>query len=133
MKILICGKGGSEKSTISALLAEELASRGYKVLVVDTDESNFGLYKHMGLEQPKDFMESLGGKAGLREKLRGFMKSEGKENPKMIDGQFGIEDIPWRWLHVQITLLWWRSARFTITARGVPAPWEPWPGSFWRS
>jgi len=67
MKILICGKGGSGKSTISALLAEELASKGHKVLVVDTDESNFGLYKHLGMEQPKDFMESLGGKAGLRQ------------------------------------------------------------------
>ena len=94
MKIVICGKGGSGKSTIAALLAEELASKGNKVIVVDTDESNFGLYKHLGLEQPKDFMESFGGKAGLREKLMGFMRSEGKEKLKMINEQFGIKDIP---------------------------------------
>jgi len=94
MKILICGKGGSGKSTISALLAEELASKGHKVLVVDTDESNFGLYKHLGMEQPKDFMESLGGKAGLRDKLRAFIRSEGSEMPNMMPEQFCIDEIP---------------------------------------
>ena len=94
MKILICGEGGSGKSTISALLAEELASKGHKVLVVDTDESNFGLYKHLGMEQPKDFMESLGGKAGLRDKLMAFIRSEGSEMPNMMPEQFCIDEIP---------------------------------------
>ncbi|MFB3764497.1 MAG: AAA family ATPase [Methanotrichaceae archaeon] len=93
MKISICGKGGSGKSTISALLANELASKGHKVLVVDTDESNFGLYKHLGLEQPKDFMESLGGKAGLRDKLMAFIRSEGKERTSMMPEQFCVDDI----------------------------------------
>ena len=93
MKILICGKGGSGKSTISALLANELASKGYKVLVVDTDESNFGLYKHLGLEQPKDFMDSLGGKAGLRDKLMAFIRSEGRERTSMMPDQFSVDDI----------------------------------------
>ena len=53
MKIVICGKGGSGKSTISALLAREIAKKGNEVLVVDTDESNFGLYKQLGFEQPR--------------------------------------------------------------------------------
>lgn len=57
MKFVICGKGGSGKSTVSALIAQQMASRGEKVLVVDTDESNFGLYKQLGLPQPKDFMD----------------------------------------------------------------------------
>ncbi len=57
MKLVICGKGGSGKSTVSALIAQEIASRGEMVLVVDTDESNFGLYKQLGLPQPKDFMD----------------------------------------------------------------------------
>lgn len=38
MKILICGKGGSGKSTVSALLARELSKNADRVLVVDTDE-----------------------------------------------------------------------------------------------
>jgi CO dehydrogenase maturation factor len=37
MKISVCGKGGSGKSTIVALLANEAQVRGYRVLVVDSD------------------------------------------------------------------------------------------------
>ena len=93
MKIVICGKGGSGKSTVSALMAKELATRGEKVLVVDTDESNFGLYKQLGLPQPKDFMDSLGGKKGLGERMRRFMRSEGKEKLSILE-EFTPADIP---------------------------------------
>ncbi|MFZ2470613.1 MAG: P-loop NTPase [Methanothrix sp.] len=93
MKILICGKGGSGKSTVSALLAQEIAKRGNDVLVVDTDESNFGLYKQLGFVQPKDFMESLGGKKALSEKIMKFIRAENREVLKILD-EFTIEDIP---------------------------------------
>lgn len=93
MKIVICGKGGSGKSTVSALLAKEIARRKYEVLVVDTDESNFGLYKQLGFEQPRDFMESLGGKKALSEKLMKFIRSERREGLKILD-EFTIKDIP---------------------------------------
>ena len=93
MKLVICGKGGSGKSTVSALMAKELAARGEKVLVVDTDESNFGLYKQLGLPQPKDFMDSLGGKKGLGERMRKFMRSEGKEKLSILE-DFTPADIP---------------------------------------
>ena len=43
MKMILCGKGGCGKSTISALLARAFTKRGMNVLVVDADESNFGL------------------------------------------------------------------------------------------
>jgi CO dehydrogenase maturation factor len=93
MKIVICGKGGSGKSTISALLAREIAKKGNEVLVVDTDESNFGLYKQLGFEQPKDFMESLGGKKALSEKLMKFIRSEQRERLQILE-EFTIKDIP---------------------------------------
>jgi CO dehydrogenase maturation factor len=93
MKLVICGKGGCGKSTVSALMAREMTDRGDRVLVVDTDESNFGLYKHLGLEQPKDFMDSLGGKKGLGERMRKFMRSEGKEKLSILE-DFSLEDIP---------------------------------------
>ncbi len=93
MKLVICGKGGCGKSTVSALMAREMTTRGDRVLVVDTDESNFGLYKHLGLEQPKDFMESVGGKKGLGERMRKFMRSEGKEKLSILE-DFSLEDIP---------------------------------------
>jgi CO dehydrogenase maturation factor len=93
VKLVVCGKGGSGKSTVSALLAMEMARRGNQVLVVDTDESNFGLYKQLGLEQPKDFMDSLGGKKGLSEKLMKFIRSEGREKLNILE-EFTPEDIP---------------------------------------
>ncbi len=62
MKLMVCGKGGCGKSTISALLAKEYARQGKQVLVIDNDESNFGLHKQLGLELPPDFTGYLGGK-----------------------------------------------------------------------
>jgi CO dehydrogenase maturation factor len=93
MKLVICGKGGSGKSTASALIAREIKARGEKVLVVDTDESNFGLYKQLGLNQPKDFMDSFGGKRGLGEKMRMSRRAEGEKKPNLLD-EFAIDDIP---------------------------------------
>ena len=47
MKLILCGKGGSGKSRISALLARAYAARGMRLLVVDSDESNFGLHRQL--------------------------------------------------------------------------------------
>ncbi|MBN1838337.1 MAG: P-loop NTPase [Spirochaetales bacterium] len=70
MKILVCGKGGTGKSTLTALLAKEIAGRGNRVLVVDSDESNFGLGNLLGMDKPRDFMEYFGGKKVLFEKVK---------------------------------------------------------------
>lgn len=80
MKISVCGKGGSGKSTIVTLLARAAQKRGLMVLVVDSDESNSGLFRMLGFESPPlPLMELLGGKAGLKEKMRNpavFQQSE---------------------------------------------------------
>ena len=47
-KIAICGKGGCGKSVTTRLLADGLAVRGHRVLVVDADESNTGLPRMLG-------------------------------------------------------------------------------------
>jgi len=70
MKLLICGKGGSGKSTVAALLACAMQKRGKKVFLVDADESNIGLYRMLGLETPQPLMDSLGGKKGFRERTK---------------------------------------------------------------
>ncbi|MDI9394570.1 MAG: ATP-binding protein [Euryarchaeota archaeon] len=69
MKIAVCGKGGSGKSTISALLAKQMA-KTKNVLVLDIDESNYGLHSQLGLAAPRDLMEYFGGKKGFKEKQK---------------------------------------------------------------
>ncbi len=62
-KIAVCGKGGSGKSVIVRLLAGGLRSRGRRVLVVDSDESNTGLHRMLGFDSPpRPLIELLGGK-----------------------------------------------------------------------
>jgi len=81
MKIAICGKGGSGKSTISALLAVTFSKSGYKVLVVDSDESNSGLYRKLGFSNaPLPIIELAGGRKGI--KSRNEKLIIGGKNPK---------------------------------------------------
>ncbi len=70
MKCMICGKGGSGKSTITVLLARALMATGKKVLVVDSDESNLCLPLLLGMNQPTVMMDAMGGRPGTKEKLR---------------------------------------------------------------
>nr|NJM04516.1 P-loop NTPase [Desulfobacula sp.] len=81
MKFLICGKGGSGKSTVAALLAANMGKRGRSVFLVDADESNIGLYRMLGLELPLPLMEYLGGKKGFREKTKAGGAGFGAQAP----------------------------------------------------
>ncbi len=92
MKILVCGKGGSGKSTITALLAKSMAKRGYNLLVVDSDESNFGLHRQLGLGIPEDFMNYLGGKKNLGEKL--MQAYQNGNTVSIFENKWQITDIP---------------------------------------
>jgi CO dehydrogenase maturation factor len=70
MKISVCGKGGSGKSTVVALLARQAVARNLTVLVVDSDESNPGLFRMLGFaDPPRPLMELAGGKAKVKEKM----------------------------------------------------------------
>jgi CO dehydrogenase maturation factor len=92
LKILICGKGGSGKSTIVSLLAKDLETKGYRVLVVDTDESNYGLSAQLGLEKPKELMDQLGGKKTVVNKMWAG-RSAGEKAP-IFNESWGIDEIP---------------------------------------
>ena len=92
MKILICGKGGSGKSTIVSLLSKDLETKGYRVLVVDTDESNYGLSAQLGLEKPKELMDQLGGKKTVVNKMWAG-RSAGEKAP-IFNESWGIDEIP---------------------------------------
>lgn len=59
-KIAVCGKGGVGKSTVTGLLAHVLREAGTKVLVLDTDESNPGLFRMLGFSrQPRALITAL--------------------------------------------------------------------------
>lgn len=98
MKLTICGKGGSGKSTTTTLLAREFARRGKKVLVVDSDESNFGLHRQLGVELPRDFTEYFGGKEkALKTMLTSEMMTSMKLKAfakKFFSEPFALSDIP---------------------------------------
>jgi CO dehydrogenase maturation factor len=96
MKIAICGKGGSGKSSLTTLLAMALRDRGLKPLVVDCDESNSGLYRMLGLQQaPLPIMEIVGGKKGIKERLAPKYAPGSKKGTNVLERDYIlIEQIP---------------------------------------
>jgi CO dehydrogenase maturation factor len=97
MKISVCGKGGSGKSTIVTLLANQARTMGYRVLVVDSDESNSGLFRMFGFDQPPvPLMELVGGKNKVQKKMkRGYSAAEAETGMKvMAQEHIMVDDIP---------------------------------------
>lgn len=89
MKVAICGKGGCGKSTTTTLLAKELVKSGKRVLIIDSDESNFGLHRQLGMELPQDFTVFFGGK----ETVLGEMMQSNFTH-RFFDKAWHIQDIP---------------------------------------
>jgi len=97
MKICICSKGGSGKSTVVALVAAEFRRRGKEVFVVDSDESNEGLYWMLGFETaPVPLMQLAGGRKNVQRSLRSAFVSEGdyQETPLLAREDVRPQDIP---------------------------------------
>lgn len=92
MKLVICGKGGSGKSTIAALLAKSFVKKGISVLVIDTDESNFGLHRQLGVDLPQDFTNYFGGKDVALEKI--MAAAPDWESISFFDKEWETADIP---------------------------------------
>lgn len=86
MKIILCGKGGCGKSTVAALLAREYRREGKNVLVIDSDESNYGLHRQLGFDLPEDFTHYFGGKKGA---YRVY-----DEKGRVFDRRWSFADIP---------------------------------------
>jgi len=92
MKLLICGKGGSGKSTVSVLMARSFQRLGKRVLLVDADESNLGLHRLAGSPSAETLLEAMGGKAGLRSRKTASFPST--VCPAFYEAPFSWEDIP---------------------------------------
>lgn len=92
--VSVCGKGGSGKSTVTSMLAKELASRGKRVLVIDCDESNYGLHQQLGMDLPESFIDEFGGKPAVMQML-----ANGPQNmPPLFDRRWGFDDVPDRYV-----------------------------------
>ena len=90
MKVLVSGKGGCGKSTVSAMLGKYLAGRGYRVLIIDADESNPGLYRMLGLPRVRTLADHLGGKR--RAKILMAAEGQGELDEELFD--WTLDDIP---------------------------------------
>lgn len=85
-KMAVCGKGGTGKSTLTALLADVLRREGYTVLVIDSDESNLGLSRLLGLETPSTPLISL---------LERFSMGDRKPDASWLEAaRISLESIP---------------------------------------
>jgi len=64
-RILVCGKGGSGKSSIVSLIGNELTKQNYKVILLDADASNPGGLFHLltnNDKAPKPLIDFFGGR-----------------------------------------------------------------------
>lgn len=77
-KILISGRGGCGKSTLTSIISKTLVSQGNKVLVIDLDEGNLGLNNILGVEKPEvTFLDYCGGRPRIMGELqKAMMKGE---------------------------------------------------------
>ena len=79
-KIAVCGKGGSGKSVVVRLLANGLRARGRRVLVVDSDQSNPGLHRMLGFDNPpRPLLDFMGGKQKVEKEILAEIKAGGSE------------------------------------------------------
>ncbi|MFZ0611501.1 MAG: P-loop NTPase [Desulfobacterales bacterium] len=87
MKISVCGKGGSGKSTVVALLAKAAQQKELSVVVIDSDESNSSLFRMLGFDHPPaPLLDMVGGKTMLKEKM--------KSSDVLNKTQLSIDDLP---------------------------------------
>ncbi len=92
MKIEVSGKGGCGKSTLSVLMARSMKKLGYRVLLVDGDESNIGLENLTGIAETIHLLDYLGGKKEFKAKLNQTMMMD---NPAgLFSGKQTIDDLP---------------------------------------
>ena len=124
MKISVCGKGGTGKSTIVTLLAQELSMRGQEVLIIDADESNYGLHKHLGMEMPEDFIEYVGGKLAF---FNSSSKGEASRKAFMdqyFSGLWHLSDIPQAYYTEKDSIKLMCSGKIRAAGEGCACPFH---------
>jgi len=121
-KLVVCGRGGSGKSTWVVLLAKALLPK-QKVLVVDADESNLGLPILLGVEPPRStLMEALGGKGRVREALLKVLRGVERGQESFFEGTLDIDALPSEALSVKDGLSFVRIGKEEHALEGCACP-----------
>lgn len=99
-KIAVCGKGGSGKSVTTGLLASGLKQKGWRVLVVDSDESNTGLYRMLGFSRsPEPLIDFMGGKKKVEDEISVRIKSGVPEHlVNLMLREIKVDEIPSKYI-----------------------------------
>jgi len=90
MKIAVCGKGGSGKTTISATLTRLLARRGLPVLAIDGDP-NPNLIQALGVGPGIEIESVPRSVVGRREDESGATQMFLKQSVAEIVSQYGLK------------------------------------------
>ncbi|WP_407462555.1 cobyrinic acid a,c-diamide synthase [Methanobrevibacter sp.] len=90
-KFLINGRGGCGKSTLTSIIAKNLA-KDNQVLVIDIDEGNLGINKMLGVERPETtFMDYCGGRGRVMGELVKVILQQ--EDAVHIVGEISFDDL----------------------------------------
>ncbi len=90
-KIMLCGRGGSGKSTVTAMMARYLAANGQNVLVMDSDTSSRSLSGMVGLKRPeRSLADELGGPEALTRKLGAYLAPSVSQESRRIH----VDELP---------------------------------------
>ncbi len=128
MRILICGKGGSGKSTLVTLVANVLRDKGYKVHVLDGDPSNPGLYRMLGFkEAPETLIEYFGGK-----EFTGGKVTCPVDDPKPLPGaEISLDELPAEYYVEKNGITFFRSGKIKRAYEGCDGPEDKVTRDFW--
>ncbi len=99
-KIAVCGKGGSGKSVLTALLSLGLSTRAMRPLVIDSDDSNPGLHRMLGFsEPPEPLIDFVGGKAAIEKEIEAKIRQGIPEHKvNVLTRSISVAEIPGRFI-----------------------------------
>lgn len=119
MRIIICGKGGGGKSTLTALMARVLTEKGYDVHVVDGDPSNPGLYRMLGFEKaPEPLMDFFGGTV-----FTGGKVTCPVDDPSPLSrGTIALDEIPSKYFMQKNGITFFRTGKIQVAFEGCDGP-----------
>jgi len=119
MRIVVCGKGGSGKSTFVTLMTRVLRDKGYSVHVVDGDASNPGLWWMLGFEEaPKPLIDFYGGKF-----FKGGKVTCPVDDPTPLErGEIGLDEIPHEYFAEKEGLTFFRVGKIESVFEGCDGP-----------